>query len=442
MVTVLNNETKSLLVEKIANKNACIGYVGLGYVGLPSALKCLEVGYAVRGFDKNSVKIRKLERGISYISDIQDTEIQDALHTNRFFVSTEMDYINECDVVVICVPTPLERTSKQPDLTYIHSAVDEIVKYIKKGTLIILESTTYPGTTREEVLYKLEQKTNFKIGVDIFVAYSPERIDPANQSFSIQDIIKIVGGVTSNCTDCAAAFYSNLIKDIHKVSSPEVAETAKLLENTYRFINIAFINEMTQICNELNINIWEVIDASGTKPFGFQKFYPGPGVGGHCIPIDPIYFKWIANNKDLATKMIDVAREINENMPKYVLNRALQLLDDKDGKDILMVGVAYKKNVNDARESPALDIMNDLIIEDYNVDYYDPFIEELIVGDNTLKKSIDLNLSQLDKYTLIIVHTDHDCINFKLLNEVNCLILDTRNIFKDESVYKKNIISL
>ncbi|MEK4893913.1 nucleotide sugar dehydrogenase [Bacillus sp. FSL M7-0996] len=442
MVTVFNKETKDLLVGKIANKNACIGYVGLGYVGLPSALKCLEVGYTVRGFDKNSAKIRKLERGISYISDIQDTEIQEALHTNRFFISTEMNYLNECDVVVICVPTPLERTSKQPDLTYIHSAVNELVKYIKKGTLIILESTTYPGTTRDEVLYKLEQKTNFKIGVDIFVAYSPERIDPANQSFSIQDIIKIVGGVTSNCTDCAAAFYSNLINGIHKVSSPEVAETAKLLENTYRFINIAFINEMTQICNELNINIWEVIDASGTKPFGFQKFYPGPGVGGHCIPIDPIYFKWIANNKNLTTKMIDVAREINENMPKYVLNRALQLLHDKDGKNILMIGVAYKKNVNDARESPALDIMNDLMLESYNVDYYDPYIGELFVGNNTLKKSIDLNLSQLNKYNLIIVHTDHDCINFKLLNETNCLILDTRNIFKDESIYKKNIICL
>ncbi|MED2764118.1 nucleotide sugar dehydrogenase [Bacillus thuringiensis] len=442
MVTVLNSEIKKSLVEKLVNKSACIAYIGLGYVGLPSALKCLESGYVVRGFDKNASKIEKLECGISYISDIRDVEIRDALHTDRFFISTEMKYINECDVVVICVPTPLEKDSKQPDLTYIHSAINEITKYIGKGTLVILESTTYPGTTREEISYKLEHETNFEIGADIFVAYSPERIDPANKSFSIQDIIKIVGGVTSNCTDCAAVFYNTLIKGIHKVSSPEVAETAKLLENTYRFINIAFINEMTQICNELNINIWEVIDASGTKPFGFQKFYPGPGIGGHCIPIDPIYLKWIANSKDLATKMIDVAREINENMPKYVLNRALQLLHDKDGKNILMVGVAYKKNVNDARESPALDIMNDLMIEDYNVDYYDPFIEELIVGNNTLKKSIDLNLSQLDKYALIIVHTDHDCINFKLLNEVNCLILDTRNIFKDESVYKKNIISL
>ncbi|QWH64142.1 nucleotide sugar dehydrogenase (plasmid) [Bacillus mycoides] len=442
MVTVLNNEIKKTLVEKIVNKSACIGYIGLGYVGLPSALKCLEVGYTVRGFDKNLTKIEKLECGTSYISDIQDTEIQDALHTNRFFISTEMNYINECDVVVICVPTPLEKDSKQPDLTYIHSAVNELVKYIRKGTLIILESTTYPGTTREEILYKLEHETNFEIGTDIFVAYSPERIDPANKSFSIQDIIKIVGGVTPNCTDCAAAFYSNLIKGIHKVSSPEVAETAKLLENTYRFINIAFINEMTQICNELNINIWEVIDASGTKPFGFQKFYPGPGVGGHCIPIDPIYFKWIANNKDLATKMIDVAQEINENMPNYIIKRALQLLQDKDGKNILMIGAAYKKNVNDARESSALDIMNGLMLEGYNVDYHDPFIEELIVDNHKVKKSIDLTTNALNKYHLIIVHTDHDCINFNLLNGVNCLILDTRNILKDQSIYKKNIICL
>lgn len=353
-----------------------------------------------------------------------------------------MNYINECDVVVICVPTPLEKDSKQPDLTYIHSAVNELVKYIRKGTLIILESTTYPGTTREEILYKLEHETNFEIGTDIFVAYSPERIDPANKSFSIQDIIKIVGGVTPNCTDCAAAFYSHLIKGIHKVSSPEVAETAKLLENTYRFINIAFINEMTQICNELNINIWEVIDASGTKPFGFQKFYPGPGVGGHCIPIDPIYFKWIANNKDLATKMIDVAQEINENMPNYIIKRALQLLQDEDGKNVLMIGVAYKKNVNDARESSALDIMNGLMLEGYNVDYHDPFIEELIVDNHKVKKSINLTTNALNKYHLIIVHTDHDCINFNLLNGVNCLILDTRNILKDQSIYKKNIICL
>ncbi|AUZ27898.1 nucleotide sugar dehydrogenase [Bacillus subtilis] len=429
------------LLELIEAKQAVVGVLGMGYVGFPLALECVNKGYSVIGFDRNSEKVSLLKDGQSHIRDIDDNQLKEALHTERFQVSENMSLIEQCDIIVICVPTPLNKKDKIPDLSYIDSAVDTMLAYGRPNQLLILESTTYPGTTKQKIADRMASGRQVNIGSDFFIAYSPERIDPGNSQYEVADIPKVVGGMTRNCTKLASAFYNTIVTSIHPVTSPEVAETAKLLENTYRYVNIALINEMALNCRELDIDIWEVINAADTKPFGFQKFSPGPGVGGHCIPIDPFYFKWIANQKGLQTKLIDLADEINSEMPFSVSDYARKLVD-KEQCSILLIGAAYKKNTNDSRESSAFAIIGDLMKKGCTIDYYDPFISEIRLEDGSIKRSVPFTKEQVDQYDVVIIHTDHDDINYSILRDAAPIIFDTRNICREKMADNANLVTL
>ncbi|MCI3986882.1 nucleotide sugar dehydrogenase [Bacillus vallismortis] len=428
-------------LELIEAKQAVVGVLGMGYVGFPLALECVNKGYSVIGFDRNSEKVSLLKDGHSHIRDIDDNQLKEALHTERFQVSDNMSLIEQCDIIVICVPTPLNKKDKIPDLSYIDSAVDTMLAYGRPNQLLILESTTYPGTTKQKIADRMASGRQVNIGSDFFIAYSPERIDPGNSQYEVADIPKVVGGMTRNCTKLASAFYNTIVTSIHPVTSPEVAETAKLLENTYRYVNIALINEMALNCRELDIDIWEVINAADTKPFGFQKFSPGPGVGGHCIPIDPFYFKWIANQKGLQTKLIDLADEINSEMPFSVSDYAMKLID-KEQCSILLIGAAYKKNTNDSRESSAFAIIDDLMKKECTIDYYDPFISEIRLEDGSIKHSVPFTKEQVNQYDVVIIHTDHDDINYSILRDADPIIFDTRNICREKMAYNPNLVTL
>ncbi|MBT2572734.1 nucleotide sugar dehydrogenase [Bacillus sp. ISL-51] len=437
----VSNLDHKRLLNLIETKQAIVGVLGMGYVGFPLALECVNKGYSVIGFDKNSEKISLLADGRSHINDIEDNRLKEALQTKRFQVSANMSLIEKCDIIVICVPTPLDKKDKIPDLTYIDSAVDSMIAYGKPNQLLILESTTYPGTTKKKIAERMESSRQMKIGTDFFTAYSPERIDPGNSQYEVSDIPKVVGGITQNCTELASAFYSTIVTSIHPVTSPEVAETAKLLENTYRYVNIALINEMALNCRELHIDIWEVINAADTKPFGFQKFSPGPGVGGHCIPIDPFYFKWIANQKGLQTKLIDLADEINSKMPISVSDYALKLAG-KEKCSILLIGAAYKKNTNDSRESSAFTIIGELMDKGCTIDYHDPFIREIRLNDGSIKHSVPLTKEQINQYDVIIIHTDHDVIDYSVLQDASPIIFDTRNVCREKTADSCKLVTL
>ncbi|MBU5244378.1 nucleotide sugar dehydrogenase [Bacillus halotolerans] len=429
------------LLELIETKQAVVGVLGMGYVGFPLALECVNKGYSVIGFDRNSEKVSLLKDGHSHIRDIDDNQLKAVLQTERFQVSENMSLIEHCDIIVICVPTPLNKKDKIPDLSYIDSAVDSMLAYGRTNQLLILESTTYPGTTKQKIADRMATRRQVNIGSDFFIAYSPERIDPGNSQYEVADIPKVVGGMTRNCTKLASAFYNTIVTSIHPVTSPEVAETAKLLENTYRYVNIALINEMALNCRELDIDIWEVINAADTKPFGFQKFSPGPGVGGHCIPIDPFYFKWIANQKGLQTKLIDLADEINSEMPFSVSDYAMKLVD-KEPCSILLIGAAYKKNTNDSRESSAFAIIDDLMKKGCTIDYYDPFISEIRLEDGSIKRSVPFTKEKINQYDVVIIHTDHDDINYSILRDTAPIIFDTRNICREKMADNAKLVTL
>lgn len=438
----------SLLLKTVELENllqtqtARVGVIGLGYVGLPLALTYLEKGFNVVGLDINFNKVKSLSEGNSYIKDISDQDIRQAKLNGNIHFSSDMSLISECDVVVICVPTPLSEYTNEPDLSFIRSVVEQLIKFSRTNQLLILESTTYPGTTRNEIAKKLECRTDLRIGDNYFIAYSPERIDPGNKDFKVPDIPKVIGGMTKECLKYGELFYSRVVKSIHPVSTPEIAETAKLLENTYRYVNLAFINEMALHCKELDIDIWEVIEASGTKPFGFQKFYPGPGVGGHCIPVDPIYFKWLANKNNLSTELIDLAIEINTRIPSYIVQKTKELVGDSKG-NVLIIGVAYKKNINDFRESPALTILSKLSSAGFDTDYYDPLIPEIQSKKHGISmESVLLSKETLNRYDVIIIHTDHDGINFNLLESTSATIIDTRNVIRSQSIKHNKLVTL
>lgn len=433
---------KNDLEVRIKIKKARIGVIGLGYVGLPLALTYIDKGFKVLGLDSNVNKLNLLSNGKSYIKDVPDQVIKEALLKERIQFSSDMALISECDVIVVCVPTPLREQTKEPDLSYIREVVKQLIQFSRPNQLLILESTTNPGTTRKEVAEKIASRSELKIGENYFVTYSPERIDPGNQNYKVYEIPKVIGGMTKECLRYGELFYSSVVKKVHCVSSPEIAETAKLLENTYRYINLAFINEMALHCRELNIDIWEVIDASSTKPFGFQKFYPGPGVGGHCIPVDPIYFKWVANNLNLKTELIDLAIEINTRIPELIVQKTKELIREPSGK-VLIVGMAYKKNVNDYRESPALDILEKLSSAGIHTDYYDPLIGNIqLTKEGEAIQSVLLNKDSLTMYDVIIIHTDHDEINYKLLENTKATIIDTRNVLRRKNIKPLNLVNL
>ncbi|MFN4226559.1 MAG: nucleotide sugar dehydrogenase [Candidatus Ratteibacteria bacterium] len=423
------------LIKRIEKKEIKVGVIGLGYVGLPLVIRFVESGFKVIGFDIDTEKIEKLKKSISYINYIPDDKIKEL--SKNFEPTSDMKRLKEADAILICVPTPLN-PYREPDLTYLYKTADDIYENLRDGHIISLESTTYPGTTREIYLSKLEKK-GLKVGEDFFLIYSPEREDPGNPKYTTKDIPKVVGGITENCKKIGTILYSQIVYKVVPVSSTEVAEATKLLENIYRAVNIALVNELKMLFDRMGIDIWEVIEASKTKPFGFQAFYPGPGLGGHCIPIDPFYLTWVAKRYDFTTSFIELAGEINTMMPYYVVEKCIEGLNMQGksikGSKILIVGIAYKKDVDDIRESPAFKIIK--ILEKKNVDridYYDPYVKEVKKTRQYPKpiSSIEFSPEKLKIYDLAIIVTDHSNIDYQTLYENLPLIVDTRNVYKEK----------
>jgi UDP-N-acetyl-D-glucosamine dehydrogenase len=419
------------------------GLIGLGYVGLPLLIDFCESGNRVIGYDIDRNKIDLLNKGKSYISYIQEDKILKYKKEKKYEVTDDFKKLNEVDNIIIAVPTPLDE-HREPDLSFVRSTVEQIAFYINKGQLIVLESTTYPGTTREVILPILE-KTGMKVGRDFYLAYSPERVDPNNKSYSARKIPKVVGGVTGNCLIRAKSLYEKVFDCVITVSSVEAAEASKLLENIFRGVNIALVNELKMLFDRMGIDIWEVIEASSTKPFGFMPFYPGPGLGGHCIPIDPFYLTWKAREYDFSTRFIELAGEINVQMPYYVVQKTLDALNVlgismKDAK-ILILGAAYKRDVDDIRESPAVKIIKLLQAKGAAISYHDPYIpviDSLRRYPDLVMKSIELTEDELKRQDCILIITDHSCFDYQWILQNSSLIVDTRNVFK--GIYNRRII--
>ncbi|MFH1767556.1 MAG: nucleotide sugar dehydrogenase [Candidatus Omnitrophota bacterium] len=422
-----------VLEEKIDSKQAKICVLGMGYVGLPLGVALAAKNFFVYGFDTNSSRVDKLRKGEQYIIDIDSKDVLVLIKRKRFFPTTKEGVLKEADVIIICVPTPLRRV-KVPDISYVVKASKMVGKNLRKGHLVILESTSYPGTTRD-VLMPFLAKSGLKEGKDYFLCFSPERVNPGDKKFPLTKIPKIVGGISRQAGLLAKELYGQIIDKVFLTANPEVAETSKLLENTFRLVNIALANEFSIVCNKLGISIWEVIEAAKTKPFGFMPFYPGPGVGGHCLPCDPLYLSWKAKKLGFKTKMIDLASYINHYMPGYVVERLRDLLarqsKNMKGKKILILGVTYKKNVKDLRESSALDVIDQLLKEKAEVDYFDPLIPFLKINGIDLKL-IPLTRENLSKYDCAVVITDHSDINYQFIRRHSRLIFDTRNIYKKD----------
>jgi UDP-N-acetyl-D-glucosamine dehydrogenase len=420
-----------ILEDKIRDKKAKICIIGLGYVGLPLTVAFANKGYFVYGLDNNATRIKKLKTGKKYIVDVEPGEVKFLIKTKQFLPTLEEKILKDSDVIIICVPTPL-RKIKIPDISYVVKAAETIKRYLRKNQLIILESTSYPTTTREVVLPILKD-SGLKEEKDFFLCFSPERVNPADKKFPLTKIPKVIGGLSKRSSLLAKILYSKIIKDVFTVSSPEVAETSKLLENTFRLVNIALANEFALFCHKIGISVWEVIEAAKTKPFGFMPFYPGPGLGGHCIPVDPLYLSWKAKKLGFKTRMIDLAATVNRFMPTYVIERVEDLLKKKsillkDAK-ILILGVTYKKNVKDLRESPALEIIEELTKRSKAVDFHDPLIPYLKINRIDLK-SIQLTKNNLGKYDCVIVITDHSGVDYRFISANTKFIFDTRNVYK------------
>lgn len=409
-----------------------VAVVGLGYVGLPLAMLCVTKGLHVIGIDIDSKKLQDLEQGRSYLSDITDREIQQFTRHSHFSWTDQFKVLEQVDACILCVPTPL-RDHTYPDLSYLQTAADSISPYMKQGRVVILESSTFPGTT-EEVLLPILSKNGAIVGKDFYLGYSPERIDPGNEAYKLEDIPKIVSGYTASCLEKVIEFYSRIFHQLVPVSSPQVAELTKLLENCQRFINISFMNEMLVICHEMNIDLWEAIEAAKTKPYGFTAYYPGPGVGGHCIPVDPLYLQWKAKQYNLDTKFIKLSKAINDQMPSYILDRLRSLLSQNGGlnsTNVLVIGLTYKKDVNDIRESTAMMITEELIKRGAKIAYHDPLIPQVSLAGSPLH-SIELQAETIKTFDCVLILTDHSAIPYELLLEHAKLILDTRNIYKQK----------
>jgi UDP-N-acetyl-D-glucosamine dehydrogenase len=431
-------------IKKIQKRKALIGIIGMGYVGLPLVLRFCEEGFRVLGFDVDSKKVAQLKRGRSYLKSISPSRISQFVRNGLLDVTDDFSRLTKPDCIIICVPTPLTE-KMEPDLQYIEKTTEAIRDHLRKGQLIVLESTSYPGTTEELILPQLES-TGLKVGKDFFLAYSPEREDPGSKRFTTSQIPKVVSGVTPSCKKIATTLYGQVIQKVVPVSSPRVAELTKLLENIYRSVNIALVNELKMLADRMGIDIWEVIEAASTKPFGFSPFYPGPGMGGHCIPIDPFYLSWKAREYDFTTKFIQLAGEINVSIPYYVVSKTVDALNERNksikGAKVLILGVAYKKDVDDARESPALAIMDLLQKKGATILYHDRFIPSL----PTFRKyHFKLNSSPLTKPLLqrmdaVVVVTDHSQVDYAWVVRHAPLIIDTRNVTKNMKQWKRKIV--
>jgi UDP-N-acetyl-D-glucosamine dehydrogenase len=421
------------LLEKIESKTAVIGVVGLGYVGLPLAVEKAKAGYKVIGFDVQQKRVDMVNDGINYIGDVVDDELKKIISSGQLMATVDYSKIQDVDAVAICVPTPLDKY-QQPDTTYVEASGKEIAKFLHPNMLVVLESTTYPGTT-EEVLQPILEATGLRVGEDFYLAYSPERVDPGNKTFNTKNTPKVVGGVSAQCTQIAAAMYRSVLEgDVHEVSSPKVAEMEKILENTFRNINIGLANEMAILCNKMGIDLWEVIEAAKTKPYGFMAFYPGPGLGGHCIPIDPFYLTWKAREYNYHTRLIEVAGEINNEMPNFVVDRTMKILNrykkSLSGAKVLVLGVAYKKDIDDFRESPVMEIIK--LLESYQSEFelVDPHIPSFRL-DGKNYETVELTEEKLKEADLVLITTDHTAFDYQQIGDHATAIFDTRNAMKD-----------
>lgn len=428
-----NIDIKTDLLNKISNKTAVVGVIGLGYVGLPLAVEKARAGYKVIGFDIQEQKVRMVNNGVNYIGDVVQADLKKLVESGRLKATGDYSFVADVDCIAICVPTPLDEYS-QPDISYVVNSAKEMAEYLHRGMLVVLESTTYPGTT-EEVLMPILESTGLKCGTDFYLAFSPERVDPGNKIYKTKNTPKVVGGVTPDCTEVAAALYNNVLdNEVFRASSPRVAEMEKILENTFRNVNIALANELAIICDKMGIDVWEVIEAAKTKPYGFMPFYPGPGVGGHCIAVDPFYLTWKAREYGYHTKLIETAGEINNYMPEFVLERAMKILNrfgkPLNGSEILVLGAAYKQDIDDVRESPALKVMDLLVRHGAVLKYNDPYVPKFTYKGRSYE-SVPLSAAALEAADLVIITTMHGCYDYEFIEKHSRFIFDTKNAMKN-----------
>ncbi|MFT3892187.1 MAG: nucleotide sugar dehydrogenase [Anaerolineales bacterium] len=438
--------TKETLIQKLRSKEASIAILGLGYVGLPLAVVFGEAGFHVTGVDPDSRKVDSLKKGISYIPDVKTEAVEKLVKSGNLTATTDFSVLKQMDAVSICVPTPLRQTG-DPDMSFIISATEELAKYMHKGVVVVLESTTYPGTTRELLLPMLGEENGLTVGEDWFLAFSPERVDPGREDFTTINTPKVMGGITAACSEVATAWYEGAIQNVHSVSSAEAAEMAKLLENTFRMINIGLVNELAIMCERLGVDVWEVIDAAATKPFGFMKFTPGPGLGGHCIPIDPLYLSWKMKSFNYNARFIELASEINTNMPRYVVSRVMEAMNDRGkalkGSKVLVLGAAYKPDIDDVRESPAFDVIGLLKKKGAQVEYHDPYIPHIHhEHDGWQMDSISDYMAAAKDADAVVIITNHKVYDYKALVDCAQFVFDSRNATRKVAKDSEKVVRL
>ena len=433
------------LLKQIDNREIVVGVVGLGYVGLPLAVEKAKAGFKTIGFDIQREKVDLVNAGHNYIGDVVDIDLKNLVKSNMLSATTDFSFVKDVDFIAICVPTPLDE-HQQPDISYVKNSTIEIAKYMTKGTMVVLESTTYPGTTEELIRPLLEKGSGLKCGEDFYLGFSPERVDPGNKQFKTKNTPKVVGAIGKDATEVISAMYRAVLEgDVHEVSSPAVAEMEKILENTYRNINIGLVNELAILCNKMGISLWEVIDAAKTKPYGFQAFYPGPGLGGHCIPLDPYYLSWKAREYGFHTSMIESSMMINDKMPEYCVERAMGILNRHkkalNGSKVLVLGVAYKQDIDDYRESPAIPVINILKENGADVEFYDPYIKSFKENGKVVTGLDSICDSAVGEYDLVIITCGHTNIDYNMIQKNAKVIFDTKNAMKDVQI-RNNIEGL
>lgn len=426
---------KETLIKKIENHEIVVGVVGLGYVGLPLAVEKAKAGFKTIGFDVQQEKVDLVNRGHNYIGDVVDDDLVKLVNAKQLSATSDFSFVKDVDFIAICVPTPLD-SHQQPDISYVKDSTIAISKYLKPGTMVVLESTTYPGTTEELIKPILEEGSGLTCGEDFYLGFSPERVDPGNKQFKTKNTPKVVGAIGKDATEVIAKMYREvLVGDVHEVSSPAVAEMEKILENTYRNINIGLVNELAILCDRMNISLWEVVDAAKTKPYGFQAFYPGPGLGGHCIPLDPYYLTWKAREYGFHTSMIEASMMINDKMPEYCVDRAAKVLNRVkkalNGSKVLVLGVAYKADIDDYRESPAIDVIEILQREGANVDFFDPYIPKFRAHGKEYVGIADISPEVISSYDIVFVAAAHTNVDYDMIEQNAQAIFDSKNAMKD-----------
>lgn len=428
---------KEQLLQKINNKEVTVGVVGLGYVGLPLAVEKAKAGFKTIGFDVQKEKVELVNSGVNYIGDVVDDELKEIVDAGMLKATTDFSFVKDVDFIAICVPTPLD-AHQMPDISYVKSSTEQIAKYLTKGTMVVLESTTYPGTT-EELLKPILETSGLKCGEDFYLGFSPERVDPGNKQFKTKNTPKVVGAIGEEAREVIAAMYRAVLEgDVHEVSSPAVAEMEKILENTYRNINIGLANEMAILCNKMGIDYWEVVDAAKTKPYGFQAFYPGPGLGGHCIPLDPYYLSWKAREYGFHTSMIESSMMVNDRMPEYCVERAMAILNRHkkalNGSKVLVLGVAYKNDIDDYRESPAIDVIEKLLAAGAETEFFDPYIPSFREHGKEYHGIEKIDADIVAGYDLVVITAAHTVFDYEMIQQNAQAIFDTRNAMKDVTV--------